>query len=182
MDAPANIMVGNELQTRHETRPAAVSGLSSLGKRIEMLRIERGIPKQLLARRAGSSRQQLWRVMTGKSELTSALGARLARALDVEVGTLTSESSSPRSTSVGAQTAATLTLAAPRPARAPSLSEYVGDSSLVEQTLRTLPGGSDGTRLKRALLNELEAVASAAGARLTPRFIALRRRVLNGEL
>ena len=57
--------------------------LTNLGKRIEMLRIERGLSKQYLARYAGTSRQQLWRVMTGKSELTGALRSRLADALNV---------------------------------------------------------------------------------------------------
>ena len=47
--------------------------LTSLGKRLEILRIERGLSKQKLARHAGTSRQQLWRVMTGKSELTNSL-------------------------------------------------------------------------------------------------------------
>src|SRR3954471_16758760 len=62
--------------------------LTLLGKRLEILRIERGLSKQYLARYAGTSRQQLWRVMTGKSELTSALRQRLADALVVEAGAL----------------------------------------------------------------------------------------------
>ena len=58
--------------------------LTALGKRIELLRIERGLSKQRLARAAGTSRQQLWRVMTGKSELTVALCHRLAEVLQVD--------------------------------------------------------------------------------------------------
>src|SRR3954466_5974885 len=58
--------------------------LTQLGKRLEILRIERGISKQHLARHAGTSRQQLWRVMTGKSDITSSLKERLAGALSVE--------------------------------------------------------------------------------------------------
>src|SRR5262245_22511235 len=57
--------------------------LTELGKRLELLRIRRALSKQLLARRVGISRQQLWRVMTGKSELTASLCGRLADALDV---------------------------------------------------------------------------------------------------
>src|SRR5690349_2382936 len=72
--------------------PSGAPELSELGKRIEWLRIERGISKQFLARYAGTSRQQLWRVMTGKSELTSALCQRLADVLVVEPGTLAAES------------------------------------------------------------------------------------------
>src|SRR5438309_7901656 len=58
--------------------------LTELGKRIEMLRIDRGLSKQHLARFADTSRQQLWRVMTGKSELTFALRSRIAEALKVQ--------------------------------------------------------------------------------------------------
>ena len=64
--------------------PEGAPELTALGKRLEILRIERGISKQHLARHAGTSRQQLWRVMTGKSELTSSLKERLAGALSVE--------------------------------------------------------------------------------------------------
>ena len=63
-----------------------------------------------------------------------------------------------------------------------SLADYVADLSAVERTLRTLPTGPDGTRLKRALVNELEDATRVAGMRLGPRFAALRRRVLNGEI
>src|SRR6476620_7711676 len=66
------------------TLPEGAPELTSLGKRLEILRIERGISKQHLARHAGTSRQQLWRVMTGKSELTSSLKERLAGALSVD--------------------------------------------------------------------------------------------------
>src|SRR6476659_6958781 len=65
-----------------------IAELTALGKRLEILRIERGVSKQRLARHAGTSRQQLWRVMTGKSELTSSLRERLAFALAVEPAAL----------------------------------------------------------------------------------------------
>lgn len=64
--------------------PEGTPELTALGKRLEILRIERGVSKQRLARHAGTSRQQLWRVMTGKSELTSSLRDRLASALAVQ--------------------------------------------------------------------------------------------------
>src|SRR5512132_2994024 len=70
------------------TLPEGAPELTALGKRLEILRIERGVSKQRLARHAGTSRQQLWRVMTGKSELTSSLRERLASALSVESATL----------------------------------------------------------------------------------------------
>ena len=68
--------------------------LTSLGKQLEILRIERGISKQRLARHAGTSRQQLWRVMTGKSELTSSLRERLAGALSVDPSILSAAGAS----------------------------------------------------------------------------------------
>src|SRR3954465_10901285 len=62
--------------------------LTALGKRLEILRIERGVSKQRLARHAGTSRQQLWRVMTGKAGLPSSLRERPASALAVEPAAL----------------------------------------------------------------------------------------------
>src|SRR5476649_1805758 len=67
-----------------------ISELTVLGKRLEILRIERGVSEQRLARNAGTSRQQLWRVMTGKSELTSSLRERLSAALSVDPAALVS--------------------------------------------------------------------------------------------
>src|SRR5687767_5750050 len=64
--------------------PAGVPELTPLGRQLEMLRLERGLSKQGLARYAGTSRQQLWRVMTGKSELTSSLCERLAETLGID--------------------------------------------------------------------------------------------------
>ena len=176
----------NDLGAASEARSTTGPTLSGLGKRIEMLRIERGLPKQLLARRAGASRQQLWRVMTGKSELTSTLCARLAEALQVEPATLTADAVAsiplPLATSLGS-IADTRTFASAMPPAPPmALSDYVADLTSVERTLRTLPTGPDGTRLKRALMNELEDASRGAGLRLGPRFFALRRRVLNGEI
>src|SRR3954471_7635710 len=84
--------------------PEGAPELTTLGKRLEILRIERGVSKQRLARHAGTSRQQLWRVMTGKSELTSSLRDRLAVALAVEPRALTSPSESAVTTAaVGSQ-------------------------------------------------------------------------------
>src|ERR687890_1873105 len=81
--------------------PEGAPELTSLGKRLEFLRIERGISKQHLAKHAGTSRQQLWRVMTGKSELTSSLKERLAGALSVDPSMLSSASRSASSQTFG---------------------------------------------------------------------------------
>ena len=70
--------------TERELTAPGVPELTLLGKRIEMLRLDRRLSKGVLAQRAGTSRQQLWRVMTGKSELTSSLCARLSEVLEVD--------------------------------------------------------------------------------------------------
>src|SRR5688500_19668841 len=67
---------------------AGVPELTALGRQLEMLRLDRGLTKQGLARGAGTSRQQLWRVMTGKSELTTSLCQRLAEVLGVDARVL----------------------------------------------------------------------------------------------
>ena len=153
--------------------------LTQLGKRLEILRIERGVSKQHLARHAGTSRQQLWRVMTGKSELTSSLRDRLASALAVEAGTLSSHADSSSATAAfGTQFGFPATL----PARAPTVSDYLTDAGHLAETLRTLPSGDGGRRLKRALLNAVEDLAVEAGQALPLDYSEIRRRVLAGEL
>jgi len=156
-----------------------VPELTQLGKRLEILRIERGISKQRLARHAGTSRQQLWRVMTGKSELTSSLRERLASALSVEPATLSSDAT--RSATGGALGSA-FGFPATLPPSAPSLSEYLVDAQHLAATLRTLPTGDGGRRLKRALLNAVEDLAVDAGQALPIDYSEIRRRVLAGEL
>jgi transcriptional regulator with XRE-family HTH domain len=153
--------------------------LTTLGKRLEILRIERGVSKQRLARHAGTSRQQLWRVMTGKSELTSSLRDRLAVALAVEPRALTSTPESPAASApMGSQFGFPATL----PASAPTVSDYLVDAAHVAATLRTLPSGDGGRRLKRALLNAVEDLAVEAGQPLPLDYSEIRRRVLAGEL
>lgn len=161
--------------------PEGFPELTSLGKRLEILRIERGISKQRLARHAGTSRQQLWRVMTGKSELTSSLRERLAGALSVEPGFLTNGNAQPTShtyslaaSPAGAPSAAMV--------EAPSIALYLTEPAHLVATLRTLPPGDAGRRLKRALLNALEDLAVEGGQTLPSDFSEIRRRVLAGEL
>jgi transcriptional regulator with XRE-family HTH domain len=149
---------------------AWVPELTELGKRIEMLRIHRGISKQHLARYAETSRQQLWRVMTGKSELTFALRARLAEALNVSVMDLDHPLPATHS----------ITLAAPSASH--DLESYLANAPAVAQTLATLPNGDTGRVLKRALLDALEDLAIAEGRTLGHEFFELRRRVVAGQL
>ncbi|MDQ6635224.1 MAG: helix-turn-helix domain-containing protein [Gemmatimonadota bacterium] len=159
--------------------PEGAPELTTLGKRLEILRIERGVSKQRLARHAGTSRQQLWRVMTGKSELTSSLRDRLAVALAVEPRALTSPSVSSSATAVvGSNFGVPATL----PASVPTVSDYLVDAGHVATTLRTLPSGDGGRRLKRALLNAVEDLAVEAGRALPLDYSEIRRRVLAGEL
>ena len=150
--------------------------LTALGKRLEILRIERGVSKQGLARHAGTSRQQLWRVMTGKSELTSSLRDRLATALSVESTTLvtTQTHASP--------TATTLALSPSMSSTPLSVTEYLMDPQHLAVTLRTLPAGDGGRRLKRALLNALEDLSVEAGRSLPIDYSEIHRRVLAGEI
>ncbi|MBA3671780.1 MAG: helix-turn-helix transcriptional regulator [Gemmatimonadaceae bacterium] len=150
--------------------------LTILGKRLEILRIERGVSKQRLARHAGTSRQQLWRVMTGKSELTTSLRERLATALAVEPHAITTTAGgSTRSVSLAGSVLPALQVI-------PTIHDYLSDASGLATTLRTLPSGDGGRRLKRALLNSLEDLAVEAGQPLPLDYSEIRRRVLAGEL
>ena len=149
-----------------------VPGFTELGKRIEMLRIERGLSKQHLARRVGTSRQQLWRVMTGKSELTPALCTRLAEVLNVTALELERGDVPTRST-------ATAGLAKRAGA---TIADYLSSTSSVTHTLATMPTGDPGRLVKRAYLDALEDAALASGQPLDSHFFDLRRRVLAGEL
>src|SRR3954467_4667994 len=150
-----------------------VPELTPLGKRLEILRIERGVSKQRLARHAGTSRQQLWRVMTGKSELTSSLRDRLASALAVESATLVAGQHVPTHalsaeiTASGHASGVTITA---------TIDEYLADPMFLARTLRPLPSGSGGRRLKRALLNALEDLAVETGRSLPIDYSEIHRR------
>src|SRR3954469_19465826 len=144
--------------------------LTELGKRIEMLRIHRGISKQHLARFADTSRQQLWRVMTGKSELTLGLRSRIAEALAIQPAELDGMAPATRSLSLV-------------PARPPkSLAEYLADPAALAATLASMPAGDAGRKLKRGLLDALEDAAITEALTLSSEFFELRRKVLAGEL
>ena len=162
------------------TKPAeSAPDLTPLGKRLEILRIERGVSKQRLARHAGTSRQQLWRVMTGKSELTNGLRDRLARALAIEPASLVTESLSAQTSTHALYTGA---VADTRTVTAFTVGEYLTDAALLTTTLRTMPVGDGGRRLKRALLNALEDIADETGRALPVDYSDIHRRVLSGEL
>jgi transcriptional regulator with XRE-family HTH domain len=163
--------------------PEGFPELTSLGKRLEILRIERGISKQRLARHAGTSRQQLWRVMTGKSELTTSLRERLAGALSVEPSDLSSSLAVPTSHTFSlAASLGTSSGSTNRSTGAPSISDFLTDPSHLVATLRTLPTGDEGRRLKRALLNAVEDLALEASRPLPADYSDIRHRVLAGEL
>ena len=166
------------------TIPEGAPELTALGKRLEILRIERGISKQHLARHAGTSRQQLWRVMTGKSELTSSLKERLAGALSVDPSELSLVPASTATQTFGFAAAVKSTFAVVPLDRGsvPTIVDYFGDSTHLTETLRTLPDGDAGRRLKRALINALEDLAVDASQQLPADFSEIRRRVLAGEL
>ena len=155
--------------------------LTPLGKRIEILRIERGRSKQQLARHAGTSRQQLWRLMTGKSALTTALRDRLAAALDVNVA-LIAHGDSTVSGSLAFASPAAVSSAPAAPGLPIAVADYLAESHLLAATLLTLPTGDGGRRLKRALLNALEDLAVETSRALPIDYSEIHRRVLAGEL
>lgn len=155
--------------------------LTPVGKQIEMLRIQRGLSKQYLARYADVSRQQLWRVMTGKSELTSSLRHRLADVLHVDAAAIGSALSSPsNSQSTSAHLASAV--ANQTDPTAIDFATFVADAARLRLTLRLLPRGPTGIRLKRALLDALEDLAVEHVVPLSREFFDLRRGVVNGEL
>jgi transcriptional regulator with XRE-family HTH domain len=163
---------------RARGEPQRFPELTPLGKHIEVLRIGRGLSKQRLARFADTSRQQLWRVMTGKSELSDALRQRLAHVLRVETATLASDQPS---TSVVPSPRSGASRSLP-PAIGISLETYLAAPALAERTLRTLPNGEAGRELKRAILTALEDLAIQHHVALPGEFFDLRRRVLADEL
>jgi transcriptional regulator with XRE-family HTH domain len=162
----------------HSLQPDSAPELTALGKRLEILRIERGVSKQHLARHAGTSRQQLWRVMTGKSDLTSSLCERLATALAVQPSDLSSSGSSSGFT----QLPSSLVPSGVHVPSSPTVADYLADATFLAASLRTLPSGDSGRRLKRALLNAVEDLAVEAGFALPLDYSEIRRRVLSGEL
>jgi transcriptional regulator with XRE-family HTH domain len=150
--------------------------LTALGKRIEVLRIQRGLSKQFLARQAGTSRQQLWRVMTGKSELTSSLEQRLASALAVDPASLAA------TTSTSSPAVASLSFVTTPDSSSPgSLHDLLAEPARLEVLCSLLPADADGVRLKRALLDAIEECALASKSELPAALFELRRRVLAGE-
>jgi transcriptional regulator with XRE-family HTH domain len=161
--------------------PESFVELTPVGKQIEMLRIERGLSKQHLARYAGTSRQQLWRVMTGKSELTSSLRHRLADVLHVDAAAIGVALSSPANTrSTSAELAPVVSNQIDPTAI--DFPTFVADAARLRRTLQLLPGGPTGRRIKRALMDALEELAVEHVVPLSTAFFELRRDVVNGEL
>src|SRR5215210_4770409 len=129
------------MSTTAEPKNGPLSGmpeLTALGRQLEMLRLDRGLSKQALARDAGTSRQQLWRVMTGKSELTTSLCQRLAEVLGIDarvlrdpdafaraVGNIATSAAEEAGHAVGALAAGAERIA--RKAHAPTVAEYLAD-------------------------------------------------------
>jgi transcriptional regulator with XRE-family HTH domain len=144
---------------------AGIPELSPLGKRIELRRLERRMSKRTLAQRAGTSRQQLWRVMTGKSELTSSLCARLAEVLEIDGRAL-------RDATV--ETSAPVHICE-------TLEDYIAGPNGLERTFETFPITNDGRRLKRVLLDAIEDIAMARSLKLPQVIFDLRRAVVNDD-
>jgi transcriptional regulator with XRE-family HTH domain len=151
---------------------SASADLTPLGMRLEIFRIQRGLSKQGLARSAKTSRQQLWRVMTGKSELTASLRQRLADALECDSNAIT-----PLDLTTGEHEGYRRATG-----QAATFTEYLANSHHLTTTLGTLPSGESGRQLKRALLHSLETLAVNSGHALPEHFAVIHRRVEAGEL
>jgi transcriptional regulator with XRE-family HTH domain len=177
-----------------ELTAAGVPELTPLGRRIEHLRLERRMSKRILAQRAGTSRQQLWRVMTGKSDLTSSLCARVAEVLEVDSRWLRDTGATTYSDVHGDNGVqrGNGTGHAPSPDAKPvlagadarlcqTLEEYISASSGLERTFETLPMTDDGRRLKRVLLDAIEDIAIDRSIRLPQAIFDLRRAVVNDD-
>ena len=178
-----------------------VPELTPLGKRIELLRLERRLSKRVLAQRAGTSRQQLWRVMTGKSELTSSLCARLSEVLETDSRLLhdvsrhlfdhdgpTVKQSLPRDTgrapgldTSGNNGSEERLEGGPAAQFCRTLEDYVSSTAGIERTFETLPNTDDGRRLKRVLLDTIEDIAIARSLKLPQAIFDLRRAVVNAD-
>jgi hypothetical protein len=63
-----------------------------------------------------------------------------------------------------------------------TLNDYLTNPALLAATLRTLPSGDGGRRLKRSLLNTLEDLAVEGGHMLPLDYSEIRRQVISGEL
>ena len=171
------------MSTESDATPFAGSfvELTPVGKKLEMLRIQRGLSKQHLARYAGTSRQQLWRVMTGKSELTSSLRERLAEVLHVDAAALGVALSSPATTRTTSGDLAPVVSNQLDPT-AIDFPTFVADAGRLRRALQLLPAGPTGRRIKRALMDALEELAVEHVVPLSSEFFELRRAVVNGEL
>jgi transcriptional regulator with XRE-family HTH domain len=160
-----------------------------------MLRLDRRLSKGVLAQRAGTSRQQLWRVMTGKSELTSSLCARLSEVLEIDSRSLLEvaardlhEQPLPAALAqrltpgrVSYQLHTTPEGSSLARVLCQTLEEYVAEPDGLARTFETLPTTDDGRRLKRVLLDAIEDIAIERSIRLPQAFFDLRRAVVNGD-
>jgi transcriptional regulator with XRE-family HTH domain len=179
----------------NELIPSGVPELTALGTRIELLRLERRMSKRVLAQRAGTSRQQLWRVMTGKSELTSSLCARLADVLETD-SRLLRDAGRPMFGAASSELHLRDLALHDRNRNGPSayaaadpdggrfcetLEEYVSSPSGLERTFDTLPRTEDGRRLKRVLLDAVEDIAVARSLKLPQSLFDLRRAIVNAD-
>lgn len=180
-----------------ELNVAGAPELTALGKRLELLRLDRRISKRVLAQRAGTSRQQLWRVMTGKSELTSSLCARLAEVLEVDSRLLRDTALSVvdgtarhparpvlHGRGSAESVAPSLRLHPIVPPEGPftgTLEEFISAPHGLARTLDTLPNTEDGRRLKRMLLDAIEDIAIARALKLPQTIFDLRRAVVNAD-
>ena len=133
--------------------------------------------------------------MTGKSELTSSLCARLSEVLETDFRLLRDAA---RERIDGVAPHAPMNVVRgrlPTPSQGDTtensdgssepfcetLEDYVSSPSGLERTFGTLPNTDDGRRLKRVLLDTIEDIAIARSLKLPQAIFDLRRAVVNAD-
>jgi hypothetical protein len=132
--------------------------------------------------------------MTGKSELTSSLCARLSEVLETDSRILRDID---RPSHDGALSPSRLRTAESRQRNGndanghpagdegerfcETLEEYVSSPSGLERTFDTLPKTDDGRRLKRVLLDAIEDIAMARSLKLPQSLFDVRRSIVNAD-
>ena len=162
-------------QDDEDFSPVGVPELNALGHKIERLRLERRMSKRILASRAGTSRQQLWRVMTGKSELTSSLCSRLSEVLEVDSRTLRDVTFATSLSTAGTAGSTAIPIGPP----CETLEEYINRPDGLVRTFETFPATADGRKLKRVLLDAIEDIAVDRSLKLPQSVFDLRREIVN---
>lgn len=162
--------------------PKPREGLTELGQRIEDLRRAAGLNTQGLARKAAMSRQHLWRISTGRTDVETGDVVRIARALGVAPSELLPDLGAGQwEPETDRDAAAAGSGDEPTPAGR-ELEAFMSNMERIVHLLSNSSGGDITQAVKIGLLNGIEQVARETGNKLPPEYGEIRRRVINGEL